>query len=126
VLASLDLPAIRVLRLSGNPFGAASAAVIAKRLPAWPALEQLDLRETQVSDSDVAALRATGTRARIVVDKELPSRLAIDAIGSELELTRVSAPRSSRSCALCGPARRAGSEGTSSRCPSMATTRCSS
>jgi hypothetical protein len=63
--------------------------VIAKRLQAWPALEQLELRETQVGDPDVAALRATGTRARIVVDKELPSRLAIDAIGSELELTRV-------------------------------------
>jgi hypothetical protein len=63
--------------------------VIAKRLPAWPALEQLDLRETQIGDPDIAALRATRTRARIIVDKELLSRLAIDAIGGELELTRV-------------------------------------
>jgi uncharacterized protein (TIGR02996 family) len=88
-VAALELPALRVLRLSGNPLGPAGAAAIAGRLRALPALERLELLDTGIGAMEAADLRAAGARAELLVDAVPPDRLALDAVGSELELARV-------------------------------------
>jgi len=87
--AELDLPALRILRLSGNRLVPRSAAPkIAKRLGLLPALARLEFIGTEVHPDDVALLR-TQTRAELILDvPPLPDRITID-IGSELELVRL-------------------------------------
>ncbi|HWU89860.1 MAG TPA: hypothetical protein VN253_21510 [Kofleriaceae bacterium] len=88
-LASFELPALRVLRLSGNPIAAEGAATIARWLPTLQALERLELADALIDAQGREMLNAAATRVRLVFDPP-PVRFAtIDAIGTELELARV-------------------------------------
>lgn len=89
VLASLDLRALRVLRLSGTPVDNDLARVLAEPLRDLPALERLELVDTRVDPLGAAALRSRGVRAEILLEAPPPSRLAVDAVGIELELFQV-------------------------------------
>ncbi|HWO18893.1 MAG TPA: TIGR02996 domain-containing protein [Kofleriaceae bacterium] len=92
ILLSLHLPALRVLRLSGNRIDDDGARVLASHMSKLPALERLELLDAGISARSAAMLReSTGSRVEIVLEAPPPSRLAIDALGIELELIRVDA-----------------------------------
>lgn len=88
-LLSLELRALRVLRLSGNRIGDEGARVLASYLRELPALERLELLDAGISARGAAMLRTAGAGVEMVFEVPLPSRLAIDAIGIDLELIRV-------------------------------------
>lgn len=93
-ILAFHLPALRVLRLSGNRIGDDGARVLASHLPKLPALERLELLDADLSARGAAALReAAGSRVEIVVEAPPPSRLAIDALGVDLELIRIDESR---------------------------------
>jgi uncharacterized protein (TIGR02996 family) len=85
LLASLELSALRVLRLSGNPLGPEGAAALAMHLSALPALERLELLGTDLGEERAALEAAAGSRVQLVTGAP-PSRVVIDAVGLELEL----------------------------------------
>jgi uncharacterized protein (TIGR02996 family) len=94
IILSLHLPVLRVLRLSGNRIGDDGARVLASHMPKLPALERLELLDAGISARGAATLQeAAGSRVEIVVDAPPPSRLAIDALGVDLELIRVDESR---------------------------------
>lgn len=88
-LMSLRLPALRVLRMSGNPVGDEGARMLASYVRELPALERLELLDAGISARGAAMLRAAGAGVEMVFEAPPPARLAIDAFGIDLELIRV-------------------------------------
>jgi uncharacterized protein (TIGR02996 family) len=85
-LLKLDLRSLVHLRLSDNPLGAAGARVLIDHLP--PALVDLEVVKCGFGEAELAELRG-----RLRVAYETPAAIAIDLVGSTLELRRVTADR---------------------------------
>lgn len=85
---------LRVLRLSRNPLEDTDAHRLAQAVPAWPALERLELYDCGISEDAAAELRAAlPPRATLGIDPSDPSEVAIDFVGHTLRFTHLAGER---------------------------------